>query len=254
LSIDSNRTFIVVTKKHECFYEPLVDTHPGELLLEQPENRGTATAILYALFRIAARSPQATVAFFPSDHYFSDDEAFMSHVDSAFETARTMPEKVVLLGVTPSSPEGEYGWIEPYPSILSSMPRSITRVRRFWEKPTAAVARNLMKRDCLWNSFVMVGRVDALLKMTQQATPIAYELFAAIRPALGTTIEPTVLQKVYGEIPEMNFSHEVLAERPDDLVVMRVGEVEWCDLGEPTRVLSILARAGMQTELTLSAS
>jgi mannose-1-phosphate guanylyltransferase len=254
LSIDSNRTFIVVTKKHECFYEPLVDTHPGELLLEQPENRGTAAAVLYALFRIAARSPHATVAFFPSDHYFSDDEAFMSHVDSALETARTKPETVVLLGMTPSSPEIEYGWIEPHSSILSSMPRSITRVRRFWEKPTAAVASNLMKRGCLWNSFVMVGRVDALLQMTQQAIPIAYDLFAATSPVLGTTIEPTVLQKVYREVPEMNFSHEVLAERPGDLVVMRVGDVEWYDLGEPTRVLSTLASAGMRTELTLSAS
>jgi mannose-1-phosphate guanylyltransferase len=156
--------------------------------------------------------------------------------------------------MTPSSPEIEYGWIEPHSSILSSMPRSITRVRRFWEKPTAAVASNLMKRGCLWNSFVMVGRVDALLQMTQQAIPIAYDLFAATSPVLGTTIEPTVLQKVYREVPEMNFSHEVLAERPGDLVVMRVGDVEWYDLGEPTRVLSTLASAGMRTELTLSAS
>jgi mannose-1-phosphate guanylyltransferase len=254
LSIDSNRTFIVVTKRHERFYEPLVDTPPDELLLEQPENRGTAAAILYALFRLAAVSPHATVAFFPSDHYFSDDEAFMSHVDLAFETARTRPETVVLLGITPSSPEIEYGWIEPYSSILSSMPRSITRVRRFWEKPTAAVASNLMKRGCLWNSFVMVGRVDALLKMTQQAIPIVYDLFAAISPVPGTTIEPTVLQNVYGEIPEVNFSQEVLAERPGDLVVMRVEGVEWYDLGEPTRVLSTLASAGMRTDLTPSAS
>jgi hypothetical protein len=100
----------------------------------------------------------------------------------------------------------------------------------------------------------MVGRVDALLQMTQQAIPIAYDLFAATSPVLGTTIEPTVLQKVYREVPEMNFSHEVLAERPGDLVVMRVGDVEWYDLGEPTRVLSTLASAGMRTELTLSAS
>ena len=114
MSIDSNRTLIVLIKRHECFYEPLVDTVPGELLIEQPESRGTAAAILYALFRIAALSPHATVAFFLSDHYFSDDEAFMSHVDVAFETARTKPETVVLLRITPSSPEVEFGWIEPY--------------------------------------------------------------------------------------------------------------------------------------------
>ncbi len=250
-SIDSNRTMFVVTKSHEPFYESLANTLPNHLLLEQPENRGTAVAILFALFRLAAHSPRATVAFFPSDHHFSDDEAFMSHVDLAFEAARTRPETVVLLGITPSGAEVEYGWIEPDESILSSMPRSITRVKRFWEKPTADVARNLMERGCLWNSFVMVGRVDALLKLTQKAMPEAYDLFAGISPVFGTTSEPAALDEVYSRIPELNFSHEVLAKRPDDLMVLRVGGVEWSDIGEPSRVISTLARAGMQTEFTL---
>ena len=251
MSIASNRTLIVVTKSHESFYEQLTDTNPGDLLLQQPANRGTGAAILYALFRIAARSPNATVAFFPSDHYFSNDEAFMSNVDLAFDAARRNPETVVLLGITPTGPEVEYGWIEPHASILGSMPRSITRVRRFWEKPTAAVARDLMERGCLWNSFVMVGRVDALLKMTQQASPEAYNLFAAISPTFGTISEKAAVHQIYAKLPEVNFSHEVLARRPNDLAVMRVGDVEWSDLGEPTRVLSTLARVGRQTEMTL---
>jgi len=251
MSIASNRTLIVVTKSHESFYEQLTDTNPGDLLLQQPANRGTGAAILYALFRIAARSPNATVAFFPSDHYFSNDEAFMSNVDLAFDAARRNPETVVLLGITPTGPEVEYGWIEPHASILGSMPRSITRVRRFWEKPTAAVARDLMERGCLWNSFVMVGRVDALLKMTQQASPEAYNLFAAISPTFGTISEKAAVHQIYAKLPEVNFSHEVLARRPNDLAVMRVGDVEWSDLGEPTRVLSALARVGRQTEMTL---
>ena len=101
LSIDSNQTLLVVTKRHERFNGSAVDTLPHNLVLEQPENRGTGAAILYALFRIAGRSPLATVAFFPSDHHFSDDEAFMSHVDLAFDEVRARPESVVLLGITP---------------------------------------------------------------------------------------------------------------------------------------------------------
>jgi mannose-1-phosphate guanylyltransferase len=72
-----------------------------------------------------------------------------------------------------------------------------------------------MERGCLWNSFVMVGRIDAFLKMTQQALPEFYSLFGAIGPALDTTEEPTVLSKLYSEIPEADFSHEVLARRPN---------------------------------------
>ena len=254
LSIRSDRILLALTEQHERFYQPLADTISIELLLTQPENKGTAPAILYALLRIAAKSPQAIVALFPSDHYFSDDEAFMSHVDLAFDAVWAGPETVTLLGITPTGPEVEYGWIEPQASILGSAPRSITRVRRFWEKPTATVARKLMERGCLWNSFVMVGCVDTLLKITQQALPELYDSLAAVVPTFGTTAERTVLRKVYSKIPETNFSHEVLAAQPDNLAVMRVDEVGWSDLGEPTRVLSTLARVGVRTELELSAS
>jgi hypothetical protein len=67
-------------------------------------------------------------------------------------------------------------------------------------------------------------------------------------------IEPNAVRKLYSKIPEANFSHDVLAKSPDNLMVMRVAGVDWSDLGEPTRVLSTLARFGMRTELTLSAS
>ncbi len=224
------------------------------LLLEQPANKGTAPAILYALARVAAKSPKAIVALFPSDHYFADDEEFMSHVDAAFDAVQAQPDTLTLLGITPTAPETEYGWIEPQRSILGSMPRSITRVRRFWEKPNANVARTLMDQGCLWNSFVMVGRVHALLKMTRRALPEMYAQFATITPAFGTAAERRTLQELYSRIKESNFSHEVLAARPEDLTVMRVGDVGWSDLGEPARVLATLARMGVQTEMAMSAS
>lgn len=254
LSVLPERTLFVVTEKHRRFYQPLADAISSNLILEQPENKGTAPAILYALLRIAVRSPQAIVAFFPSDHYFSEDEAFMSQVDLALNAARARPETVTLLGITPSGPEVGYGWIEPHASMLGSLMGSITRVRRFWEKPTVTVARKLMERGCLWNSFVMVGRIDSLLKMTYKAVPKLFQSFAAIAPTFGGPTERPALQQLYSAISEINFSHEVLAKRPDDLSVMRVGEVGWSDLGEPARVLSTLAQIGIETQMAMSAS
>ena len=111
-----------------------------------------------------------------------------------------------------------------------------------------------MNSGCLWNSFVMVGRVDALLKMTQTALPEMYAAFAAIAPGFETGAEPGSLTQLYSQIEETNFSHQVLAVRPADLMVMRVGDVGWSDLGEPNRVLSTLARIGVQSQLAISAS
>jgi mannose-1-phosphate guanylyltransferase len=254
LSIEPSRTMIVLTQKHRRFYQSLGEEIPRSLLLEQPENKGTAPAILYALLRVAAKSPKAVVALFPSDHYFADDEEFMSHIDVALDAVEVQPETVMLLGITPTAPETEYGWIEPEPSILASAQKSITKVRKFWEKPSLNLATSLMEHGCLWNSFVMVGCVDALLKMTRAAMPETYAAFATITPSFETANEHRALAKLYSHIADSNFSHQVLAVRPGDLMVMRVGDVGWSDLGEPNRVLSTLARLGVQSELAMSAS
>src|SRR4029078_1668337 len=132
LSIEPDRTLIVVTEKHRRFYEPLAHEISSNLLVEQPVNKGTAPAILYALLRVAAKSPKAVVALFPSDHFFADDEQFMSHIDVALDAVEVHPETVMLRGIPPTAPETEYGWIESEPSILSTVQRSITRVRKFW--------------------------------------------------------------------------------------------------------------------------
>lgn len=254
LSVLPGRTLFVVTEKHQRFYQSMADRVSSNLLLEQPSNKGTAPAILYALMRVAARSPKANIALFPSDHYFADDEEFMSHVDAAFDAVQAQPETVTLLGITPSAPESDYGWIEPRSSILSSLPRSITRVSRFWEKPSAELARTLLDRGCLWNSFVMVGRVDVLLRITRQALPGTSERFAEIVPNFETVYERDALHDLYSRIPESNFSHQVLASSPQDLSVMRVGDVGWSDLGDPTRVFAAMARLGVETQLAMSAS
>jgi mannose-1-phosphate guanylyltransferase len=254
LTIEKDKTLLVLTELHERFYQPLTKSVSPDLLLIQPVNRGTAPAILYPLLRIAAKSPAATVAFFPSDHHFSDDVRFMSYVEAGFETARRSPETVTLLGITPESPEVEFGWIEPHTKIPGGLPKAVSRVRRFWEKPTLGVARNLMNRGCLWNSFVMVGRVDAFLRMAKRALPELYSSFGPIATVFGTVSEREMLGKLYSEISDINFSQEVLAMRPDDLGVMKVDSVGWSDLGEPSRVLAALSRLGSQVQLAQRAT
>jgi hypothetical protein len=93
----------------------------------------------------------------------------------------------------------------------------------------------------------MVGRVDALLKMTRTALPEMYNEFAKLIPIFETAAERKALHRLYAKIEDTNFSHQVLAVRPEDLTVMRVEDVGWSDLGEPARVLSTLARMGVQS-------
>jgi len=244
LELADERTLYVVNQLHRPYYGPILGEQRLNNLVAQPGNRGTAPAILYSLFRIAARDPEAVVAFFPSDHFISDDVTFMAYVRVALDTARQRRDLVVLLGLEPESPEVEYGWIEP--TIAVNGHSKVFGVRRFWEKPNVILAQVLQLRGCLWNSFVMVAAAQALLECIETAVPELYRAFSCLVPLFGTTAEHKAIDKLYQHLPEVNFSHQVLAQRPDGLAVIRVSGVRWNDLGEPKRVLASLDMAGVR--------
>jgi mannose-1-phosphate guanylyltransferase len=80
------------------------------------------------------------------------------------------PERIILLGIMPHSPEEAYGWIEPGVCLAGS---AVFGVRCFREKPSRRVATRLIRGGCLWNSFVMVGRVSAFLEMIRRTFPVS---------------------------------------------------------------------------------
>ena len=252
MELSIERTLYVVNRDHEPFYAPILASAPMANLVVQPRNAGTAPAILYSLLRIAAVDPQAAVAFFPSDHYVSDNSKFMSHIRSAFDTARLRRNLVILLGVEPEGPEVEYGWIEPAPA--DSVNAKVFAVRRFWEKPNQLLAQVLQLRGCLWNSFVMVATAQALLDIIESAIPELYRAFACLTPLFGTSAEAKAIGKLYRRLGEINFSHQVLALRPERLAVLKVTGVRWNDLGEPRRVMASLHMAGVRPHWIESAA
>ncbi len=244
--ITSGRLFTVVTRKHERFYGPELGAAAPGTVVVQPDSRGTAPAIFYALLRLGVQAPASPVVLLPSDHYVSDDDAFMARVEGALESAQARPEKVILLGIEPDRPETEYGWIEPSELLLGPSPWPLYAVRRFWEKPSAAVAERLAAAGCLWNSFVIVAHPWALQRLVQRAAPGLAEAFAPLVGRLGTAWEDEAARAVYASLPAIDFSKHVLQARPGDLAVLPVSGLDWNDLGDPARVLAIRARARLE--------
>jgi mannose-1-phosphate guanylyltransferase len=244
--IASEKTMFVVNRSHEPFYTPLLADAAAANLLVQPANRGTTPAILYALLRIAAVDQTALVAFFPSDHYVSDDEGLMDHIAAAFEAVRCTKGRIILLGMHAETPEVAYGWIEPGDRFYAGRWPRLYDVKRFWEKPDFSVARVLQARGCLWNSFVMIAPVSALLEVIASAAPDVWCALAPASRAIGSPQEPKTIEDAYQELKEANFSHQVLASCPERLAVLEVTGVRWNDLGEPRRVMESLALEGLQ--------
>ena len=238
--IPAQKLLVPLNALHQGWYCREPELHADQRVV-QPANRGTAPAIAYCLLSIADLSPDATVAILPSDHHYKDEPLFTAEMESAFAHAERYPDEVVLLGARPDAPEVGYGWIE----LGSHLPEpEVFRVKSFREKPCEEVARTLLRKDTAWNTFVMVGRIKAFLDMLRRSLPDVTGLMAKARLWKGA--ESYTGDSLYQQIPSTDFSRRVLAVETDHLLVMRLKEVGWNDLGDPERVVAMARASGRE--------
>lgn len=248
LAIPETRTLVVTVRHHAGYIAEEFAATPRPTILAQPVDRGTAAGVLYPAHWIAWRNPEAIVAIFPSDHFLLGEASFMAHVAEVATWVEKNPERLVLLGAQPTSPEVEYGWIEPGESLgdLSSGP--VREVRQFWEKPAVSRARACMTAGHLWNTSIIVGKVATLVQTGSQALPELSERLARIEPFAGTPEEPEAVRQAYELMPKANFSRAVLETCPEALCVSRLPRIVWSDLGSPHRVMEALTRMRIRPE------
>jgi mannose-1-phosphate guanylyltransferase len=259
-NVEPWRTVYVVTRHHERFYRNELADVPRAHVIEQPENRGTAAAILYTLRRVSLLGPDPAIGFYPADHYFRDTERLRRAVDAAYAVAHAQPERIVLLGATAERPETDYGWIEPGPRLEfwrapAAARTTVRKVARFVEKPSSRTATDLLRKQCLWNTFVMIGKVSAFATLFELTVPSFCEAFDAMKKARTLSEEIEIARVVYESIPTLDFSRDVVSPRAERLAVIDLPLAGWTDLGEPSRVLDVLAdRRRPGSNLHLAAS
>jgi mannose-1-phosphate guanylyltransferase len=237
MAVPKDQIFYTLNRSDERFYVPLLSDALLARLVVQPVNRGTAPAILYALMRLGLVDPNAHVALFPCDRSVGDDRLFMRQVNVAFDVIDERPDQIVVLGVAPTTPEPEYGWIEPA-SPFRCAGETLFHVHRFIEKPPVEVARRMHAYGrCLWNSFVFVARLPNLLALMIRTVPELYELFAELGGTLGTEFESENVERIYRAIEPVDFCKSALGTHVRKHVnVLPVSGLCWNDLGNSSRV------------------
>jgi mannose-1-phosphate guanylyltransferase len=232
------RTLVVVAREHRPHWERLLDRIPAANVLAQPRDRGTAAGLLLPLHTIVARDPRAVVVSLPADHHVERERVLHSALRRAVDECRHDRHRVACLGIAPDGPETEYGWILPQRGNWI-----VRGVERFVEKPPAALARGLMAREAVWNSFILAGAADAFLGLVRRRAPALAAAFeSAFHPARPSSAAS--LERLYAAIESTDLSRHVLEGSEPFLRVLLVPPCGWTDLGTPRRVAECLARAG----------
>src|SRR6185436_15409484 len=82
-----------------------------------------------------------------------------------------------------------------------------------------------------------------LLAMFQRQAPAAVtQMRAYIARQRERTAEALESARLFTAIPTIDFSHQIIASRPRELAVLRLGSCGWSDLGSPTRLHRVLQR------------
>jgi mannose-1-phosphate guanylyltransferase len=124
----------------------------------------------------------------------------MLHVQAASSVVDRFPGRLVLLGIHADRPETQYGWIEPADALDLTAAGPVFSIRRFWKKPSSEMAVKLWRQGFLWNSFVIVARLIALLNLFARALCPLYVSFGRILSFLETAREREIIDELYNNI------------------------------------------------------
>jgi mannose-1-phosphate guanylyltransferase len=230
-----DRISVVVTAHHEQVARDQLAAYPGVELVVQPRNLDTGPGLLLPLVRILARDRAARVIFLPSDHHVSNPLPIAVALGNT--AAAGLDGRIALLGVTPTGPEVEYGWIVRGRRVARTGGFS---VRRFHEKPSAEIAESLWKRGGLWNTFISAGPALLFWELAQRHLPEHSQRLARYAEHIGRADEAAALAAAYDGMAAANFSRTVLSHA-SELAVVPVTGSGWCDWGSPKRVFASLA-------------
>ena len=243
----------VVGRTHQQGLEHHYTRQNEGTLIFQPRNCDTAPGVFLPLTYVRAWDPQSVVVLLPSDHFICPEDRFVAAVRRAVRAVEFLSDRMILLGVRPSHLELDYGWMSVGEVLGWSGGSSIRGIQSFVEKPEAVDGNRLMSEGALWNTLVLVAKVETLWKSGWLCFPDMMERFERLRRQIGTPAEGSTLQAIYQDMPTRNFSRHVLQPLASQLGVMELNDVMWSDWGRPERIVETLRSLGKKPAFPMEA-
>ncbi len=201
-----------------------------ERVVGEPMGRDTAAAVGLATVLVKHVDPEGVFAILPADHVIHDKIEFQSSLETAFEIA-LQERALVTIGIKPTSPATEYGYIHKGPVISKVRGKPIYSVQRFVEKPDLATAlQYLAAGDYYWNAGMFVWQVPAIETALASFTPKLYQSLRIIADGLEAGKDPvSLLEKQYPNLEKISIDYAVM-EKAKNVVTLE-STFDWDDVG-----------------------
>ena len=230
IQVEGKSGLITVTNRDYYFLsrDSELKSNVHSLFLLEPFARNTAGAIALAAHQaIAHYGKDVVLLVLPADHLIENVSALNQAVSDATQLASQ--GYLVTFGLTPSSPETGFGYIECGQALGVGK-----KVSRFVEKPNLATAEQyLAAGNYLWNSGMFCFRADTLLEQMQLWAPKVASSAKACWLAMGANAATTQALEIdpttFEAIPNISIDY-ALMERSDKVAVIE-SSFDWNDIG-----------------------
>ena len=239
-SITLGDALVVTNEEHRFLVlDQLRELHSvNATLLLEPCGRNTAPALsmaaLCAAHMYQGQDPILVVT--PADQTIQNQIAFTKALQESVRVIEQSSETISILGITPTSPETGYGYIQRG-SIKGK--NNEYAVEKFIEKPNSTIAQGyLSARSYLWNSGMFVLRASTWLAALKE---FRVDIFEASDNAWRTKSEDASGgvsfirpgKKEFESIPSESIDYAVIEKCPHSRFPIKMIELDagWNDLG-----------------------
>ncbi|MBA3965022.1 MAG: hypothetical protein H0X47_04495 [Nitrospirales bacterium] len=155
-----------------------------------------------------------------------------------------LSEQLILLGVRPTTPETDYGWIQAGVLIKKSGRARLYQVQSFIEKPSGLKAENLLDKGGLGNTMILVGKITTFWNLGWLFLHQLMQKFRAFQAVIGSKWEHSMLEHICLDLPVCNLSECLLQKIPEHITVLKMTNALWSDWGQPRRIYETLQAIG----------
>ena len=224
---DENILVVTLEDYKDHVRELLPELSPDNILLE-PYARKTGPCIALATYYILKRDPSAMVAFTPCDLIIRGNQLFRKTLSLALGYVAEHPV-LMTLGIVPTRPAPEYGYIQVQGGRHSFTPGSPVEVKTFMEKPSKDLAMVFVKSgEFLWNSGVFVWPAALIRSEMEEYMPHITCQFDGWEKALGTPSQKEFIEKAYSGCDKLSIDYGVMEKTSKAWVLP--AEFGWSDI------------------------
>lgn len=238
--VPPERILVLTERTHADAIRAQLPAVPAANVLVEPARRGTAGALALATLWVEQRDPRAVLACLSSDHLIPDADEFRRTLAAAARAAAG-GEYLLTLGIQPTQPSTQFGYIEVAEQVAEYDGYPVFRVARFVEKPQRAVAEEYVRSGRhLWNSGMFIWRVDTILEQFRELMPHLATTLAPLGPLLGTPAGERALAEVYPTVEVQTIDYGIMERAPNVAVVP--ARFRWSDVGNWAELYDVLPK------------